>query len=224
MRRSRIVAWSMAVVLVATSGLAACSSVEVSTGGDTGSVAPADGGTVPAERDQATTTENADPDRPEADGGLAQEYIDALVTSFPDDGEEPWTLESVTCLAPKWLDAVGVEAFLDAGITPADVEASNGSFDDLPISEPVAEQMVDAIVECGVSLRWFAIEALPSAVRDDPETIACVDETVTDEDLRTVMVAAVTGDRDADPRGLVAPCIEEAYRPPGSPSSTVTVP
>ena len=119
LHRARAVALSIAVALGVASVLTGCSSVEVETGDGGGTVAQAGDGTVPAAIDQTTTTKpGADPEQAGPGDELRQTYIDALLASYPDDGEPPWTDEAITCLAPKWVDAVGVDLVESGQLQP----------------------------------------------------------------------------------------------------------
>ena len=222
--RSRAIALSTILALVAACGLGACSSAEVSTGGaaDGG---PAGVGTAPPDHDQTTTTEVTDSEGGEdGDDDGAQQYVDALVSSFSPEGQEPFTQESVACLAPRWVEAIGVQTFEDAGVTPEGLGDDGGVLSSLPITEPVAQQMVGAIVDCGVPLVSFAIEALPSSLRDDPDAVACVEDTVAEAEVRSKLVEAMSSDGpDGSPRDLVEQCILE-HQPPLPPASSTSVP
>ena len=89
--------------------------------------------------------------------------------------DEVFSRDDVGASRPKWVSAIGVEAFQAAGVTPADIESGDAGIQDVELDRTAAEAIVDAIPECGLTLIDLFIDGLPSRVKDDPAKVACVE-------------------------------------------------
>jgi hypothetical protein len=215
--RASVVALALLLAAVA----AACSSSEGSDPTTTiasasGTAETGDDGPGTTERPGTTTTDPprtgtsaVDPseDPPTGDETEA-DYADALIASYEADDDEIFTLQDVECISPKWVAAIGVEAFQAAGVTPADIETGESGIQDVVIDRDAAEDIVDAIPECGLELMVLFVDGLPSRVKDDPAAVACIEGSVTVEQVREALIAEIMGAEGEDPEDLAASCIE----------------
>ncbi len=146
--------------------------------------------------DELTTTTEDDG----GGGGPADEqaYVDALVTTFSAEDAETFSLEQIECLAEEWVAGVGVDAFDAAGVTPEDIVADEGGIEDLEIDEATAGGMADALGTCGVEIRSLFYEEFIGDEELTGEQTACLDATISDDDLRQFLVDSITGEDSGD--------------------------
>lgn len=130
--------------------------------GDTAAAPGASDNCIPEPEPTTTTTEVVDPD-PEPDpdpqpSGDEAEYVEALATGLVDLDEDdlPVTEDQAACIAPEWIDEVGVEALAGNDIAPGDLE--DFELDEVfapAIDRDTADAMVAAVVDCGIDLDAF---------------------------------------------------------------------
>lgn len=137
-----------------------------------------------------------------------QEYVEAVAeamrsvedTNFPIDDEQ------AGCLAPKWVDAIGYETLVDAGVTPEVLGGgedgdTTAEFQDV-VDRARAEKLVDAFGACGIDLEDFFYESLASDGTATPEQIRCLQDRLPSGFVRDMMVTSMDrGDEalDSDP-------------------------
>ena len=167
------------------------------TGGDPGTTAPSRTGTSLVEPTDVPTGDETE-----------AEYADALVASFEGDPDEIFTQADVECIAPKWVAAIGVEAFQDAGITPAALANGDSGLDDVEIDRSTAEVIVDAIPECDLDLMELFLDGLPAAVKDDPDAVACIEGSVTADQVRDTLIDEISATSGGGAEDLIGPCVE----------------
>jgi hypothetical protein len=151
------------------------------------------------------------------------DYLAAIVRSLSDgpEGEVRTTPEQAECMAPKWLATVGVERLKEHDIAPSmigDDNSDDGSaLADLGLTEAEGNALYDAFGECGVELREEFVQSMTEDL--DADAAACVDDAMTDDLLRRLMVASIVQgdgalDQDeelaADFRSALAPCDDQA--------------
>lgn len=219
--RSRRLATGTALALLLTVGTVACGASGGSEGGSddpTTTTAGGDATTTTADGpatttettdpgddltttteggEDTTTTETTDPDVVEGPAD-EQAYVDALVTTFDEEDDETFSPEQIQCLAEEWVGIVGVEAFAAADVTPEDIRADEGDFDDLDLDESTAGEMTDALGTCGVDIRELFYEEINGDEDLTAEQAACLDAAVSDEDLRQFLVDSLTGEDTGD--------------------------
>ncbi len=85
----------------------------------------------------------------------AKPYVDELKKAMTADGEElQLTGSQADCMAPKFIDAIGVDTLKAKGITPEDMASdSDTDFDELDLTDAQGTKMVDAFSACDVSLK-----------------------------------------------------------------------
>ena len=126
--------------------------------------------------------------------GDAQAYVDALASTLDDEDEGGPTAEQADCIAEETIDVIGVDTLEDEGITPEDVEASDGP-DDLGIelSDDDATAVAQAFLDCDFSFVDALLASLaPDASSDDLR--ACVEDSIDDDLVLEGMVASLQGD------------------------------
>jgi hypothetical protein len=149
--------------------------------------------------DDATTT-TAATSTPEGDGGegsgTADEaaYAEAMATNLASgssaDGELDVTDEQAACVGPRWVSTIGIDAFVEADVAPADVAEDTFTPSDVAIEVEQGEAMVDALVDCDVDVfdQYFAV--LSEGLSDDQ--VACLRTEFDDELARRFLAEALT--------------------------------
>lgn len=193
---------SLAVGLIALGlvGGAACSS----DGSDSGkakstttvATGKADGGTTVSS--QPTDANAGDTTTPAAGpSDDKQDYVDALTAAVSSD--DVATPEQGTCIANAWIDQIGFDAIVGAGMSPRQFgDLDNAAFMKLDLTEGEAGQVYDAFDTCGFDFpavyRTFATP--PDAT---PAQKACVDDALSNEAVRSAFVKGlVEAKGDAD--------------------------
>lgn len=163
MNRSRPPAAILAALLVLVAlGAGACSS----DGSDGAADAPRR--TTTTVRPSSTTT--APP--PEV-GEQGVPYVEALAEALASgaSGGLPVEPAAARCLAPRWVDTLGEDRLVAAGVTPEQLASGYGADTsaalDAIIDDRVAKAMVAAFGACQVDVERMFIEAL-TAGRDLP--------------------------------------------------------
>ena len=158
----------------------------------------------------STTTE--DPTTTTEDGGGAtgaeQAYIESVADAMRavEDSEFPIDDEQADCLAPRWVDAIGYETLLEAGVTPEVLGGSEDGDLDASFEEVVdrgkAEKLVDAFFDCGLDLEGAFYDGLTSDGSTTPAQVACLRDRLPDGFIRELMITSMDGGDealDADP-------------------------
>jgi len=130
----------------------------------------------------------------------AQPYVDAMVASSQqqEEGELSLSPEQAECVAPKWIDTIGVERLEEAGMTPEDLsEDGMDDLDTLELSEDDGAELYDAFGTCDVDVKDLFLESLASDSDLTDEDRACLDENFGDDLLKRIMITSLTQGDDA---------------------------
>lgn len=179
-------------------GVSACSSsTDDSAGGPSDTTVTDDGPDGPDEPDD---------DPPEATGDEA-EYVDAMTESMLSDGEFPASEDEARCISTNTVQVIGVDRFEEAGISPADIRDSDSGdpegigtdmdLSDVGLSEDEANQIYDGFGDCGLDFRELMFEQMRADGDITPEIEECVDQVLTDDAVRTLMVTGMMEGDDA---------------------------
>jgi hypothetical protein len=130
----------------------------------------------------------------------AEPYIDSLVAGFTtgEDEDLQLTQEQAECVAPRWVNTIGMERITEAGIAPEDIGADgNSELSELGLSEAEGNELFDAFGACDVDLQQAFVDGI-AASGDLPEDVsACLDEHFDADTLRRIMVITITKGEDA---------------------------
>ena len=114
----------------------------------------------------------------------------------------------IECVAPKWVAALGVDAFVAAGITPADIASGEADLADLIGDADTAGRIVDAVPECGLPLEDLVVQGLGTAIAGDPAKEACVRAELDDDGaIRGALAASIAGTDGPAVEDLVGSCL-----------------
>ena len=104
-----------------------------------------------------------------------QPYVDALVASFTSGEDEDFQLteEQAECVAPSWIDTIGMERIEEAGVEPEDIGGDGGSeLADLGLSEAEGNELYDAFGACDVDIKQAFIDGIAAVRRPRPTRTA----------------------------------------------------
>lgn len=171
------------VTLVLVAGIGAGLS---SCGDDAGE--GSDDTTSTTSQPEASTTSSV-----ESSGDVdAAAYEAAIVTSLGSPRERGLvvTAAQAECVAPTWVEVIGVDTFTEAEVTPEDVAEASYTPNDLGLDADQGLALIDAFDECDVDLYGQYLALLSDGL--DAEQTACL-EGEFDEDLsRRFLADALT--------------------------------
>jgi hypothetical protein len=148
-----------------------------------------------------------------------EDYVAAVAATFTQGGEDDLQLtdEQADCVAPKWIDTIGVDRLKDKGISPDDIgdDADDADISDLGLSEDEGGELYDAFAACDVDIRQQFVDSLAADEDVSEEAAACLDNAIDSDLLRRLIVTTLTqGDEALDEdtdlvndfNSAVAPC------------------
>lgn len=127
---------------------------------------------------------------PKVAGATAQDYATNWATGLSSGDESSGQLvlgkDEATCVAAKWVDAIGVQAFKDADVTPDDV--NNADFDGsvLDISPKGGQAMYDAFAPCKVDVVDLFVTSLTQGL--DQSKVDCATKNVDAKKVEALLV------------------------------------
>lgn len=215
-----VVAVAMAALLILAAACGTSGDDDVATGDDpveetttTEAGATEEDGPTETTGDDSETTEpptGDDPAEPGTQGevGDRQDYVDAIAGSLTEEGF--LTNEQGECLGEGWIDTIGFDRIVDAGITPDQFAGGSGDqLEDLDLGEPEANELYDQFGDCDIDLAQVFLDLFDAEESLDEEQRACVEESLTDDALRASFVADFTGEDDVeDPLSATAECVD----------------
>jgi hypothetical protein len=164
---------------------------------DEGAKAPRSTTTTTIVTVRETTTTRAPIDPSTIEGGN-QAYVDAMLAGLATMGGAV-TREQAGCIAPKWVDIIGVEGFAKAGIAPEDFSKTGGGLEQLHLDAKTAGEMADVFATCGMNLKDMMIEAQTSGAELPDSVVECIRTALTDQGARAGFIASLTGEQATDP-------------------------
>jgi hypothetical protein len=138
------------------------------------------------------------------DNGNKGAYVDAIAKTMEGDKDFPLEDKDARCLAGRMVDAIGVDTIEEAGVTPEEIEADDGSFDKVGanLSEEQASKLTDAIFDGGcVNMgELFASSMAAGGLNLTDEQAKCLgDEIVKNDDFKQAFAdTIVSGTDDPD--------------------------
>jgi hypothetical protein len=139
-------------------------------------------------------------------------YVDAIVQYASGDSDNKFQLneDQAECVAPVWVDVIGVDRLRRAGLAPDQLPTHDlAPLATLGLSDDEGEAMYAAFDDCDIDVRdsfYESVAELGGVPEGDDE--ACVTDAVSDDLLmRTVVVGFTTGPEgiatdDAVQRGI----------------------
>lgn len=134
---------------------------------------------------EPTTTTERDDDADAYADGLAL----GLTLGDEDDGEFVLSPDEAECVAPEWIDIIGVDTLNDAGVSPADLEDPDYQFSDLGLDADTGGDLIDVFGDCDLDIIG-EFRTILGADLDD-EQAACLADELDDELARQFLIEAL---------------------------------
>lgn len=161
-----------------------------------GSSGGSDGSASTTEAERSTTTKAEGSSTTKADSGgsgtaSADDYAEAFVanlsTGKKEDGNLVISEEQATCVAPKVVDAVTVEALQSGDAGTGDIADPGFDWSDLGMTEAQAQEAIDAFAACDVDLTALFAESLTIGLTAEQQS--CVKDNVDGDQVERLLVA-----------------------------------
>lgn len=133
--------------------------------------------------------------------------------------------KAARCVAPKWVDAIGLDTLQKKSPDPSELAKSNYSYDELGLNKGQATTMIAAFGDCGVHLYDLLIRSLSVGLSSDQKT--CIRRELPPDLAQQFLVAALSGDVGgaiADKVGKIDQTCKLGSSRGGATANTVTVP
>ena len=125
-------------------------------------------------------------------------YVKAMVAMISQstglEGDD--ATKASECLAPKWVDIIGVAGFAKAGVRPEDFATMGGGLEQLGLTRTQAEKMVAGFDQCKIDLRAATLGQMSSQSGMSDEIAACLDKAITKELVEQGLVASLIGEEN----------------------------
>lgn len=134
-------------------------------------------------------------------GSQEEAYSKALAVTLARQADWPFGEEENVCIAGRVLDLLGVQMFIDAGLSAEDV-ATVEEFDFPELTEEQEADFVEIFldgdcIDLGAFIADDMIESSGGALSEDQA--ACIGDGVAESDVyKDVLVASILGREDAD--------------------------
>jgi hypothetical protein len=175
------------VALLSLTAVAACGDDD-SSGGGTTTPRP------------TTATSGATAGTSGSSGGAGRdEYVAVLkesMMSSGDEGEFALSGEQADCMAPKWIDTIGVDTLQAKSIEPDDI-GTEGSADltTLGLSEEQGNDLYAAFGQCDVDVKSLFIKSISPNLSDKDEQ--CLEDNFDEALMKQILVTTLTKGQDA---------------------------
>ena len=131
-------------------------------------------------------------------------YVDAMKKSLKasneEDGSDGFQMseEQMDCVAPRFVNIIGVDRMKENGVTPADIEADETmDFSKLKMTEKDGNALYDTFGDCDINLTELMTASMAADEDMTPAMKACIEGVFTDENLRKMMVSSMVKGEDA---------------------------
>jgi hypothetical protein len=131
----------------------------------------------------------------------AQPYVDAMVqgmTSTDEESDLQLSPEQAECLAPRWVETIGVDRLQDAGIEPDDFASdADPDLSAMDLSEDEGNELYDAFGACDIDLKAEFIRSFTAEQELSEEDADCLVDAFSDDFLRRIMVITLIEGEEA---------------------------
>jgi hypothetical protein len=132
-------------------------------------------------------------------GASRDDYVAVLKESMMSSGDEDGfalTGDQADCMAPKWIDTIGVDTLQAKGIEPDDIGAE-GSADltTLGLSEEQGNDLYAAFGKCDVDVKSLFIKSMSPDLSAEDEQ--CLEDNFDDALMKQILVTTLTKGEDA---------------------------
>lgn len=139
-------------------------------------------------------------------------YVDAMKESMrsSNDDDDGFALDDgqIDCLAPRFVNAIGMDKIEASGVTPEDIEVSDMDFSAIDLTTEDGNRIYDSFGQCDINLRELMVADFASDDEMGDAAKACMEGVFTDENLRKFFVSSmVNGDEGMEDDPEVAPIV-----------------
>jgi hypothetical protein len=178
---------------IAAVGLLTVSAAACGDDDDGGSSATTGGASATTAGGASATTTGGSSSGGDASSATEADYLAAIESQFTQGGTDSlqMTDEQAGCVAPKWLDVIGVDKLKEKGITPEDVKSDtdNEQLATVGLTEAEGDKLYDAYGECDVDVREQFIKSIASSTEASED---CLADALSEDLLRRIFVTSVT--------------------------------
>ncbi len=169
---------------------------------------------APPRRRQATTRSASAVSAADA---TEADYVAAIERSLRTGDGLTTTSEEAECIAPKWLDTIGIDRLKEHDIAPSqigdDVNDDGSALSDLGLTDDEGNALFDAFGDCDVDIGAKFIDLVTEG--QSAEVTTCIADALTADLLRRLMVSSIVEAQpddqlSADFNAAVGPCDELA--------------
>ncbi|HET8931304.1 MAG TPA: hypothetical protein VFN21_11650 [Acidimicrobiales bacterium] len=149
--------------------------------------------------DAGRSTTTARPDTTgSASDAEAGPYVEAMTESMLDDDDVPITEDQARCYAGKAIEIIAVDRLQSKGITPDDLRDDSAlDLSDVGLSMDEGNALYDAFEDCDIDLRELMLASMGEGEEVPAGVEACLDQVLTDDNLRKMMVISIVKGDDA---------------------------
>ncbi|QXC63378.1 hypothetical protein KSP35_11640 [Aquihabitans sp. G128] len=151
-----------------------------------------DGTTTTASGDDETTTTSGGSGESGDAASYAASLAKGLASGDAASDELQVTDDEAACVAPKWIETIGVDALTSFGASPKDLEDPDFSFPDLKLDDEQGLAMIDAFVDCDVDIYGQFADVLSEDL--DATQQACLEGELDEASTRQYLASALTKD------------------------------
>lgn len=174
---------TLLTALVLVAAVAGCSSSSSDGKGSDKTTTTASKSSTTADKAPATTD-------PDVAGATAEDYATNWATGLSSgdaaSGQLVLGKDEATCVAAKWVDAIGVQAFKDADVTPDDVNNAGFEGSVLDISPEVGQEMYDSFGSCKVDVVALFVTSITQGL--DQSKVDCATKNVEAKQVEALLV------------------------------------
>jgi len=143
------------------------------------------------------------------------DYLAAIERSLSTGDGLTTSSEQAECMAPKWLDTVGIDRLKEHAIAPSqigdDVNDDGSALSDLGLTSDEGNALYDAFDECDVDIQQKFVDFVTEG--QSAEVVTCVADALTPDLLRRLMVSSIVeaqpdDELQAEFEAAVGPCDE----------------
>ena len=125
-----------------------------------------------------------------------EDYLAALQRSLTTGAATQLSItpDEADCVAPKWLDTIGVDRIKENDISPDmigdDIDDDGSALSDLGLSTDEGEALYDSFGDCDVDVREQFLTLMTTSLNE--EATACVEDAIDEDLLKELMVTSLT--------------------------------
>ena len=150
----------------------------------------------PSDTDVGAEEQEDGGDGGEGGDGARDDYVVELADEMEADPEFPLDREQATCFAETIVDEIGVDALEEAGVEPADLASGGEDRATRELIEEHRDEIATGLAGCDLSAALGPM--LESELGASAESLACVLDSIDEEEFADLLVGAALGEEDSE--------------------------